>query len=160
MNTRWLRKAYFRWVDRSLSIPVHLGDRDSMETGEWNIMVGDLGEILAEKYLWASGNKVLYRNFRAEGGGEVDIVFRDKDTLVFCEVKSRTSQQFGRPSRAVNRAKQRLIIRGANAWLRELNLPSLLFRFDVLEVLLLEGELPDIRQIENAFNTPQVGLGM
>ncbi len=155
-----LRKIYFCWIDRELHKPAQLGDRGEMEMGEWNALIGDLGEDLATKFLWVSGKKVLYRNFRAAGGGEVDIIFRDSNTLVFCEVKSRTSEQFGRPAQAVNRAKQRLIIRGANAWLRELNLPDVLFRFDILEVLLREGEPPNIRHIENAFQTPQAGLGM
>ncbi len=160
MRGIWFRQYYYRWIDKALIRPVNLGNRNEMESGEWSAMVGKLGENLAAKFLWAAGKKVLYRNFTAKGGGEVDVVFRDDETLVFCEVKARTSEQFGRPSRAVNRAKQRLIIRGANAWLRELNLPEIMFRFDVLEVLLLEGEPPKIRLIENAFNTPQAGLGM
>lgn len=131
-----------------------------MEQAEWNAWVGMTGENLAAKYIWRSGRKVLYRNFRPDGGGEVDIVYRDGNFLVFGEVKSRTSATFGRPADAVNKTKQRLVIRGANAWLRELNSPEVLFRFDIVEVLLPNGEIPEINLIEDAFTTPQVGLGM
>lgn len=131
-----------------------------MTSGEWNALVGTTGERLAGKQLWRTGRKVLYRNFRPKEGGEVDLVYRDGDVLVFGEVKTRTRGEFGEPARAVDRAKQRLVIRGANAWLRELNFPDLLFRFDVIEVLLIPGEIPQIRINEGAFTTPQVGLGM
>ncbi|HRQ87983.1 MAG TPA: YraN family protein, partial [Bacteroidia bacterium] len=57
--------------------------------------------------------KPLYRNYRPKGGGEIDIVYRDRDTLVFGEVKTRTRGEFGDPSRAVDRAKEQLVIRGA-----------------------------------------------
>ncbi|MEM9283638.1 MAG: YraN family protein [Verrucomicrobiota bacterium] len=122
--------------------------------------MGKTGERLAAKQLWRNGRKVLYRNYRPRGGGEVDLVVRDGEILVFVEVKTRTSEQFGRPADAVDRTKQQLIIRGANAWLRELNHPEVIFRFDVIEVLLLEGESPEIRINEAAFTTSQVGLAM
>lgn len=96
------------------------------------------------------GYKVLYRNFRAPHGGEVDIVCRDRDTLVFVEVKTRTSMAFGRPVEAVNRDKQELIARGAQAWLRMLDQPNILVRFDVVEVL-VEQEKPVLNLIRNAF---------
>ncbi len=156
----FLLRWYYRSIDRSLVDPVKLGDRSEMESGEWNRLVGSIGEDLASKFLRSEGKKVLYRNYRAPGGGEVDIVFRDGDTLVFCEVKTRTSEQFGRPGRAVDRDKQALIIRGANAWLRELMLPDVLFRFDVVEILLSDGEIPEIRLNQNVFNSSQSGLGM
>lgn len=157
---RLLFQAWYRWVDFELNRVPLLPDRDDMSSGEWNAFVGATGERLAGKQLWRTGRKVLYRNFKPEGGGEVDIVYRDGDILVFGEVKTRTRGEFGEPARAVDRAKQKLIIRGANAWLRELNFPEVLFRFDVIEVLLLPGVLPQIRINEGAFTTPQTGLGM
>jgi len=156
----WLIQGWFRLGDRELDRPVRLPDRDAMEVAEWNAWVGARGERLACKQLWRTGRKVLLRNFRPDGGGEVDVVYRDGDVLVFGEVKTRTSELFGRPGEAVDRAKRRLVIRGANAWLRELNHPEVLFRFDVIEVVLLDGEPPRIEIEESAFTTPQVGLGM
>ncbi len=97
------------------------------------------------------GRKVLFRRYRPKGGGEVDIVARDGEVLVFCEVKTRTSRDFGRPASAVDAEKRRLLTRGANAWIRELGFTPLLFRFDIIEVILIEGERPDIEVIENAF---------
>ncbi len=155
-----LRRAWYCWIDRELDRPVAFPDRDAMGTGEWNAFVGATGERLASKRLWRSGRKVLCRNYRPEGGGEVDLVYRDGETLVFGEVKTASFGEFGEPGRRVDRAKEKLVIRGANAWLRELGNPEVLFRFDVIEVLLREGEAPAIRVNEGAFTTPQTGLGM
>ncbi len=157
---RPLVKAWYRWIDRELDRPVAHPDADRMSDGEWNAWVGATGERLAVKHLWRTGRKVLYRNFRPREGGEVDIVYRERDTLVFGEVKTRTSGDFGDPAKSVTREKQKLVIRGANAWLRELNYPEVQFRFDILEVLLPVGEAPRIQVIENAFTTTQRGLGM
>lgn len=155
----WILTAWYRWVDRELDRVVTLASRDLVEAGEWNRDIGRTGERLAGKQIHREKGKVLYRNFRAPKGGEVDIIYRDGETLVFAEVKTRTSEQFGRPGDAVNREKERLIIRGANAWLRELNHPKVLFRFDVIEVLLLEGKRPEVKINKDAFTTPQRGLG-
>ncbi len=156
----WIRRLYFSWIDRELDRPVLIPAFFEEEAGVRNAWIGSKGERLAAKKLWKEGYRVLYRNFQPKGGGEIDIVARKGDILVFGEVKTRTSVQFGRPADAVNREKQRLLIRGANAWLRELDFPEILFRFDIVEVVLEEEESPDIRIIENAFTSPQVGLGM
>ena len=116
--------------------------------------IGLLGEELAAKWLTRSGRKVLFRNFRAPHGGEVDLVCRHKTALTFVEVKTRTSAAFGRPADAVGPDKQRLIQRGALEWLRLLGRPKLKFRFDIVEVLLIEGEPPKLSVIENAFQMP------
>lgn len=152
----WL---YRKW-DFELETPVEFPDKETMARGEWNRWVGESGERLAAKYLRQNGCRILYRNYRARGGGEVDIVCRDGNFLVFTEVKARTSLDYGRPSKAVNEAKQKLIIRGANAWLRQLNFPEIAFRFDVVEVVLQDREVPDLTWIQEAFTTPQVGLGL
>ena len=98
---------------------------------------------------------MLRRNFRAEGGGEVDLVCRDGEVLAFVEVKTRRRRDFGDPRSAVNRKKQRLIIRGALEWLRLLDRPDLTFRFDIVEVV-VEFGTTDIRVIESAFHLPDV----
>lgn len=101
------------------------------------------------------GYKVLYRNFKAPKGGEVDVVARDGLTLVFIEVKTRRSLEFGRPSDAVNNKKQRLITRGALAWLRMLDDPEICARFDVVEVLFGQSAEPEITIIKDAFPPPE-----
>ena len=70
---------------------------------------------------------------------------------MFVEVKTRTREDFGRPLEAVDRAKQKRISRGALAWLRMLENPEILFRFDVVEVIVAEGAKPRIELIKNAF---------
>ena len=96
------------------------------------------------------GFKILYRNFRGRSGGEIDVVCRDSDTLVFVEVKTRSSEDFGRPFETIRDQQRHRISRGALAWLRMLDNPDILFRFDVVEIVLTEGE-PRIELIKNAF---------
>jgi putative endonuclease len=117
--------------------------------------LGPLGEKLAARHLRRHGYRVLYRNFRAPHGGEVDLVCRDKraKTLAFIEVKTRRSLDFGQPNEAVDRAKQALIARGAMAWLKLLDHPDILFRFDIAEVV-FEGRKPQVNVIQNAFVLP------
>jgi putative endonuclease len=78
-------------------------------------------------------------------------VCRDRDTLVFVEVKTRRREDFGRPLEAVDRAKQKRISRGALAWLRMLDNPDILFRFDVVEVIVTDDAKPRLELIKNAF---------
>ncbi len=117
--------------------------------------LGRHGENLAAAHLRRHGHRVLRRNFRAPKGGEVDIVCRDKrhNELVFVEVKTRTSEDRGRPLDAVDAKKRRLIIRGAMTWLRMLDLPDITFRFDVIEIVMTQP--PEIRHIEKAFHLPE-----
>ena len=112
---------------------------------------GAHGEKLACRFLRNNGYKILYRNFKGRSGGEIDIVCRDDDTLVFVEVKTRMREDFGRPLEAVDRAKQKRISRGALAWLRMLDNPDILFRFDVVEVIVTDDAKPRLELIKNAF---------
>ncbi|MCX7869374.1 MAG: YraN family protein, partial [Terrimicrobiaceae bacterium] len=96
---------------------------------------GRRGERLAASHLRQRGFKILRRNFRAPGGGEIDLVCRDGELLVFVEVKTRSDEQFGRPAAAVNARKRRLLLRAAFSWLRMLDMPDLGFRFDIVEVV-------------------------
>src|ERR1043166_7086743 len=116
---------------------------------------GARGEKLACRFLRHNGYKVLFRNFKGRSGGEIDVVCRDNDTLVFVEVKTRTREDFGRPSDAVDREKQKRISRGGLAWLRLLGDPDILFRFDVVEVIIAKGAAPRLEILENAFSLPE-----
>jgi putative endonuclease len=119
------------------------------------LALGRRGELLAARYLRKNNFRVLYRNFRGPRGGEVDIVCRDKscDTLVFVEVKTRRTHDFGGPAAAVDEPKRELITRGALAWLRMLDNPDILFRFDILEVV-DTGANVSFSLIRNAFQLP------
>ncbi|MDB4622855.1 YraN family protein [Akkermansiaceae bacterium] len=127
--------------------------------------IGALGEKIAARYLQSLGWKVLFRNFRAPEGGEVDLVLRGGDhldLLVFAEVKTRTRRDYGRPIRAVNAEKRALITRGATEWLRLLGKEvrpgknqdvrrEISWRYDVVEIVLEEGAKPDVNLVESAF---------
>ncbi|MFL6519081.1 MAG: YraN family protein [Chthoniobacterales bacterium] len=117
--------------------------------------LGARGENLACRFLKKNGYKILYRNFKGRTGGEIDVVCRDRDTLVFAEVKTRTSEDFGRPLDAVDRDKRKRISRGGLAWLRLLDDPDILFRFDVVEVIIAEGAEPRLEILRNAFSLPE-----
>ncbi len=146
---RW---RHFRY--RDLHREVVLPKPGALGDGEWRSCIGRVGERLAARYLRREGMKILYRNFRAPGGGEVDLVCRENMVLVFVEVKTRTSQAYGRPAEAVSREKQRLIIRGAIEWLRLLGFPEIAFRFDIVEVTLVRGKAPNLNLIQGAFRMP------
>jgi putative endonuclease len=120
-----------------------------------HLVLGRQGEDAAVDFLRRHRHKILYRNFRGPHGGEVDIVCRDRphNELVFVEVKTRTSEEFGRPYAAVDRKKRRLILRGAMVWLKMLDMPDITFRFDVIEIVMTSP--PEIRHIENAFQMPK-----
>ncbi len=118
-----------------------------MALGEW-------GEAVAVAWLLRNRYRVIRRNYRANRGGEVDVVARHKptSTLCFIEVKTRKSDRYGRPALAVDREKEALIVRGAMSWLRLLDMPDVAFRFDIIEVI--ASEPPEISMIEDAFHLP------
>lgn len=118
--------------------------------------VGRQGEKVAARWLYAEGCGILQKNFRAPGGGEVDLVCRHGQVLCFVEVKTRTSVEYGRPALAVTASKQALLMRGAAAWLRLLHQVEPAWRMDVVEVWLLPGKKAKVNWIQSAFNTGEV----
>ena len=116
-------------------------------------ILGTGGEKAASRFLRRRGYKVLLRNFRS-GKAEIDIVARDKDWLVFVEVKTRVTEDFGLPSEKVDQEKQRNVSKAALDYLRRLGNPRIHFRFDVVEVVQPKGARrpSDIRLIQNAFD--------
>lgn len=127
---------------------------NSFEPRDPRHALGKRGEEIAARALRRAGYKVLYRNYRARGGGEVDLVCRHRDTLVFVEVKTRSSQAYGAPAEAVTKQKQHLVARGALSWLRLLDHPDIHFRFDIVEVS-VDGTSAATCIIENAFTLPE-----
>jgi putative endonuclease len=127
-----------RFAGRSFAKPAHLQQ-------------GERGEKLAARFLRRKcGFKILLRNFKAKHG-EIDIVCRDRDTLVFVEVKTRCSEGFGAPAEAVDRAKRFHVCKAALEYLRMLDNPDIFFRFDIVEVVMPDDGSPEIRHIPNAF---------
>ncbi|WP_114203493.1 YraN family protein [Janibacter anophelis] len=93
--------------------------------------VGAEGEAFAEQYLVARGMQVLARNWRCSTG-EIDLVLRDGDEIVVCEVKTRRSRAFGEPIEAITRAKLRRLRRLAGRWLAEHEVSARGVRIDVV----------------------------
>lgn len=112
--------------------------------------LGEYGELVAASWLRAQGYKVLRRRFKLGTGGEVDLICRKGELLVFAEVKSALHTGAGRPARRVNEHKRKLLRRAASLWLRRLerDVPS---RMDVVEVLLPPGGKPQVNHIAGAF---------
>lgn len=111
---------------------------------------GILGEHAAREYLRRAGLKFLTANFRSPRG-EIDLVFRDEDCLVFVEVKTRSAGGWTRPAASVDARKRRLLSRAALDYLKLLQRPPIRIRFDIVEVLLADGEISEIRHLPNTF---------
>lgn len=123
---------------------------------------GRLGERAAKAFLQKQGMKFLAANFRSSRG-EIDLIFRagnlagdvftgnGTDCLVFVEVKTRSSEAWTRPAAAVNARKKRLLSQAAMDYLRLLKNPQVKLRFDIVEVLLTDGEVREVRHLPNTF---------
>ena len=112
-----------------------------------NKIKGDFGERLAVKYLKGKGYKIIETNFRLRSG-EIDIIAKDGDYIVFAEVKFRENNDYGEPCEAVGYRKQRKIINTAKAYIQKNEIYDFGFRFDGIEILNADKS---VRHIINAF---------
>ena len=111
--------------------------------------LGRLGEDAASDLYRRLGFEVVERNYRA-GRGEIDVIARRGDTLVFCEVKTRRSNEWGTPAEAVDYAKQARLRRLAAAWMAERKPGYVDVRFDVVSVIVRGGQT-DVTHVPDAF---------
>jgi putative endonuclease len=125
---------------------------------------GKLGERAAKKFLQRQGLKFLTANFRSDRG-EIDLIFREEgpktlgnifisngtDCLVFVEVKTRSSEDWVRPAAYVDAGKRRRLSQCALDYLRLLKNPPIKIRFDIVEVLLQDGAVREVRHLPNTF---------
>ncbi|HYA93761.1 MAG TPA: YraN family protein [Thermodesulfobacteriota bacterium] len=112
--------------------------------------LGKKGEEKALRFLNKKGYRIIETNYVCKMG-EMDLIAKEKDTLVFIEVKTRTSTMFGPPQLAVNSWKQRQLSKVALNFLKEKKLEDVKARFDVVAILLgQKGE--EIELIKNAFD--------
>lgn len=111
---------------------------------------GKLGEDAARRHLRGLGLKFLTANFSSKRG-EIDLIFRDGDCLVFVEVKTRSSEEQSRPAAAVDARKRRLLTQTALDYLKLLDQPPVRVRFDIVEVLLEDGKVREVRHLPNTF---------
>ncbi|MEO0074413.1 MAG: YraN family protein, partial [candidate division WOR-3 bacterium] len=109
---------------------------------------GEMGERAAKKLLRGLGLKFLTANFRSNHG-EIDLVFRDADCLVFVEVKSRSGTAFGTPAQAVNIGKQQRLRQTAQHYLIQRRLELCPLRFDVISIV--NRRPPEVEHIIGAF---------
>lgn len=112
--------------------------------------LGRRGEETAGRHLESLGYFILERRYRTRAG-EIDFIARDGDSLVFVEVKARSSMACGRPAEAVDGRKRGRIARAASLYLARRGGPEVPCRFDVVEVLEEPGSAPRVRLIRNAF---------
>lgn len=110
---------------------------------------GAYGEKVAAQFLRRLGIKTLYRNYRVMGG-EIDLICRDGEMLVFVEVKARKSDHWGQPGEAVDFKKQMRIMKAVRSYLRELGDLEPPWRLDIVEVFLECGKIPECRHIRDA----------
>lgn len=117
-----------------------------------NLCTGEQGEEWASNFLRAKGYHILNRNWRFRQL-ELDIVALDADTIVFVEVKTRTTENYGTPSLAVTRKKQKNITKAAQAWLAVNNKWDAPCRFDIVGLV---GHSPtfSVEHICHAFELP------
>jgi len=130
---RWIQS----WRGQEAEVPLHLQH-------------GRRGEEAAKEHLRRLGLKFLMANYRSSRG-EVDLIFRDEDCLVFIEVKTRSSEDWIRPAAAVNARKRRLLSKTALDYLRLIHNPPVKIRFDIVEVLLHDGGISEVRHLPNSF---------
>jgi putative endonuclease len=114
------------------------------------LSLGRMGEDVAAKILKEAGYRIIERNYRCRGG-EVDIVALDGKTVVFVEVKTRSSEEYGPPQLAVDGRKQRQLTRAAMTYLKEKRLLTWSARFDVVGIV-VRGNSHDVEHIKNAFD--------
>ncbi|MFB3925281.1 MAG: YraN family protein [Syntrophales bacterium] len=118
---------------------------------ESNIQKGKSGEDIAISSLKRAGYRIVERNYRCLFG-EIDIVARDADTIVFLEVKSRRTGKFGAPQEAVGPAKQAKLSMIALNYLKQKRLDTISARFDVVAVWMPPGGEFRAKIIKNAFD--------
>jgi putative endonuclease len=110
---------------------------------------GDWGEEIAVRYLIENGFSILMRNFRAERG-EIDIIAREGDCVVFVEVKTGRSDKFGPPEERITRSKQRQLYRIASHFIQQNPDLEADYRFDAVIIDGHPGQY-EIRHYRNAF---------
>jgi putative endonuclease len=115
--------------------------------------LGARGEIAAAKFLRRLGYRIVHQNYSI-GGGEFDIVAIDERTVVFVEVKTRSTDEFGSPAQSVDRNKQEQLSRLAHLYIRRYHLQEHHARFDVIAVVWpRNSRRPEIKHYRNAFPT-------
>ena len=131
-----------RWI----RFPVSLHSRSAKPKDQ----LARAGEDAAGKHLVSKGYTILHQNLRFPEG-ELDCIARTGKILVFIEVKTRTTEKFGKPYQFVSEAKQRRQLVLARQFISRCRLWHVPIRFDIISIVWPPGEPPQIEHIENAF---------
>lgn len=115
---------------------------------------GRAAEHLAAQYVEAMGYRIVDRNVRIGRFGELDLVAYDGETLVFIEVKARSSARFGMPEESITARKRRLLLRAAQLYMSVHGVADIPCRFDVVAIDLGRTP-PEIRLYRNAFGSEE-----
>ncbi len=112
-----------------------------------NILIGKLGESLACEYLKTLGYEIIDTNWHYSRNSEIDVIAKDKSTLVFVEVKTRTTMGFGHPFEAITKSKLDKIHIAVLAYISQTNINYKNYRIDAISVLGLNN--PKIEHMKN-----------
>lgn len=112
-----------------------------------HLTTGERGEALAARYLESQGLTVLSKNWRCPEG-ELDLVLTDGRILIVCEVKTRTSDNYGTPAEAVDNAKAGRIRRLARRWRNDYHVAHVKTRHDIVAIVWPPGETPHINHFK------------
>lgn len=116
----------------------------------FNVKLGRYGEKIAGEYLKSKKYRIIQKNYRCSYG-EIDIIAKDKKTLIFVEVKTRSSKRFGLGMEAINFKKQQKLRKTALYFLQNDKVFFDGLRFDVIDILIKGNGPPEICHIKNAF---------
>ena len=114
--------------------------------------IGKRGEVAAMRFLEKRGYRILDKNYRCKSG-EIDIVAREKDSIVFVEVKTRTSIEFGLPEESLTPRKRAHLTKVALSYLSHRSIKEVNCRFDVVSVLMTGEDIQSIHLIKDAFSS-------
>ncbi len=110
-------------------------------------IIGNYGEDIACKYLENQGWKILDRNYHYSKFCEIDIIAKDKNEIVFVEVKTRSTTNFGHPFEAINSKKIENILKAGLAYLKNTQENYQKYRIDIISILGIEN--PQIEHLKN-----------
>jgi len=112
--------------------------------------LGKWGEEAAAKYLMAQGHQILHTNYRTPYG-EIDLITRSNDTTVFVEVKTRSTNMYGKPEVSITPRKQLHMLQSAEYYIQQHSPAFGTWRIDVIAIQLPRAsEPPEITHFKNA----------
>lgn len=118
-----------------------------------HLRIGRKGENIACSFLKNRFSEVLFRNYRTSGG-EIDIVARDGSILCFIEVKTRRKSSRQRPAQGLSSRQKKRIHSAAMGYMKEINSQKIIFRFDLIEIILSTWDVQELRYWKNHFTSP------